>query len=236
MLALSFLAAVAYAFVSFAKDMTRLPEPLTAPVLVNEVPKGVDVFDFLNELVYRLFSLAPVLLVGHLFSRAGESMRRIGFDLTQPRSDFLIGLALAVAAHAAAIASFLGAKALHIPYRPIIGVNADAPPLAIVLLFLVAITAAVTEEVIVNAYLITRLQELGWTTRCAIAASAVLRGAYHLYQGVGGFVGNLVGGTVAGLVFVRTKRIMPLVIAHFLIDLIAFFGDYFYGEHLGWLR
>ena len=52
----------------------------------------------------------------------------------------------------------------------------------------------------------------------AVAASALLRAAYHLYQGWGGFLGNLVLGAVFGGLFVRTRRTWPLVVAHALID------------------
>ena len=38
-------------------------------------------------------------------------------------------------------------------------------------------------------------------------AAAVLRGSYHLYQGLGGFVGNLVMGLVFGRVWQRTNRL-----------------------------
>lgn len=235
-LALSSLVWVSYALIAFAEDQLRLPDPMTRPVLVNRFPVGLDAFGFARTLVSRLFELTPVFLVAHFFARARTSMRSIGFDLTRLRFDVGLGVALALGAHAAAIASFLAAKALDVPYRPIIGVNADAPPAAAVLLLVGSLTAAVSEEVIVNAYLITRLKELGWRVGWSIGVSAVLRATYHLYQGAGGFVGNLVGGAIAGLVFVRTGRVMPLVIAHFLIDVIAFFGDFFFGEHLDWLR
>ncbi|KZM68243.1 hypothetical protein AWN90_10035 [Nocardia terpenica] len=45
---------------------------------------------------------------------------------------------------------------------------------------------AVAEEVLVVAFLITRLRSLGWTENRSLLASAVLRGSYHLYQGLGG--------------------------------------------------
>ena len=41
---------------------------------------------------------------------------------------------------------------------------------------------------------------LSWRSR----KSAVLRGSYHLYQGFGGFVGNIVMGLVFGRVWQRT--------------------------------
>ena len=70
----------------------------------------------------------------------------------------------------------------------------------------------------------TRLSELGCRTASAVAASALLRGTYHVYQGIGAFIGNAIMGAVFALWFVRTKRVMPLVVAHALLDVGAFVG------------
>ena len=91
---------------------------------------------------------------------------------------------------------------------------------------------------VVVMYLLIRLRQLGWKPWQAIAASSVLRGSYHLYQGVSAGVGNLVMGLVFAYYFHRgsrssrsetsdpgeheIKRVWPLVIAHFLIDAVAY--------------
>lgn len=78
------------------------------------------------------------------------------------------------------------------------------------------------EELVVVAYLCTRLRQLGWKPWQFIAASAALRGSYHLYQGVSAGVGNIVMGVVFAYYFHRTGRVWPLVLAHFLIDAVAY--------------
>ena len=95
---------------------------------------------------------------------------------------------------------------------------------AVPVLILAAAANGVLEEVVVVGYLLTRLRELGWRTWHAIAASALLRGSYHLYQGFGAFVGNAIMGVVFALFFLRTRRVLPLVIAHTLLDVAAFVG------------
>jgi membrane protease YdiL (CAAX protease family) len=70
------------------------------------------------------------------------------------------------------------------------------------------------------------------TAVAAISASALLRGTYHLYQGWGGFLGNLAMGALFGYVFVRARRTWPLVIAHFLLDVAAALGYVAFREHL----
>ena len=78
------------------------------------------------------------------------------------------------------------------------------------------------EEVVVVMYLVTRLRQLGWKPWQFIAASAALRGSYHLYQGVSAGFGNIVMGVVFAWYFHKTGRVWPLVLAHFLIDAVAF--------------
>src|SRR5699024_11412277 len=65
---------------------------------------------------------------------------------------------------------------------------------------------------------------LGWSGRRIIVVSALLRGAYHTYQGIGPGLANLVMGLLFGEWYRRTRRTMPLVIAHTLLDMFAFVG------------
>ncbi len=84
--------------------------------------------------------------------------------------------------------------------------------------------AAIVEEVILLGYLFDRLRRLGWSWWSIIIATALLRAAYHAYQGVGAIIGNFVMGLVFGWCYRRWGRVMPLVIAHTLIDVVAFVG------------
>lgn len=78
------------------------------------------------------------------------------------------------------------------------------------------------EEVVVVMYLMTRLGQLGGKPWQAIAASSVLRGSYHLYQGISAGFGNIAMGIVFAWYFHRTGKVWPLVLAHFLIDAVAY--------------
>ncbi|MCZ9305546.1 CPBP family intramembrane glutamic endopeptidase [Corynebacterium macclintockiae] len=80
------------------------------------------------------------------------------------------------------------------------------------------------EELVVVAWLSTRLRQLrvGWAW--VFAATAILRGSYHLYQGYSAGVGNIVMGLIYLWYFKKTGRIWPLVIGHGLIDTVAFVG------------
>jgi len=92
--------------------------------------------------------------------------------------------------------------------------------------------AALLEETVVLAYLVTRLQQLGWSAWAAIGASAVLRGSYHLYQGWGGFLGNVAMGLLFGVLFVRWRRAWPFVVAHLLLDVAAAATFLWFGDRL----
>ena len=91
------------------------------------------------------------------------------------------------------------------------------------------------EEIIVVAFLLTRLRQLRVNPVAAMLASSLLRGAYHLYQGFSAGLGNVVMGLVFAYVWRRTGRLWPLIIAHGIIDSVAYVGYAFAAGHLGWL-
>jgi membrane protease YdiL (CAAX protease family) len=102
-------------------------------------------------------------------------------------------------------------------------------------LLLSAAQNGILEEVIVVGYLLSRLDRLGVKPAWAVAISAVIRGSYHLYQGAGAFLGNAVMGVIFALLYRRWGRVTPLIIAHFLIDAVAFVGYALLAGHVSWL-
>jgi hypothetical protein len=84
-------------------------------------------------------------------------------------------------------------------------------------------------------YLLHRLSQLGWRPGHALTVSALLRGSYHLYQGFGGFAGNVVMGLIFGRLYQRWGRAAPLVVAHTLIDGVTFVGYTLLHGHVAWL-
>lgn len=96
-----------------------------------------------------------------------------------------------------------------------------------------AIRHGILEEVVVVGYLFDRLGRLGWGKWQIIVTSAVLRGSYHLYQGIGPFVGNVAMGMIFGYVYSRKGRVMPLVVAHAFLDIAGFVGYALLGSAIG---
>jgi membrane protease YdiL (CAAX protease family) len=171
----------------------------------------------------------------YLLWRSGLSPARIGLARFEWRTDLVGGIGLAALIGLPGLALYLAARALHL--------NASVIPSSlgdtwwrVPMLVLVAFANGWAEEVIVVGYLLTRLGQLGLHPRWALLCSSVLRGGYHLYQGFGAGLGNLAMGVVFGYVWQRTGRLWPLVIAHGLIDTVAFVGYALLGRHLGWLH
>jgi membrane protease YdiL (CAAX protease family) len=195
------------------------------------------------DLAYQLtgigLALVPVALCLYLLERVQPSepgtaaYRRLGLDLHRPRLDVGGGLALAAAIGIPGLALYRAATALGFNTQ-VAPANLTAVWWTVPVLVLSAIQNAVLEEVVVVGYLLTRLEQLGVGARWAVGISAVVRGSYHLYQGFGGFVGNIVMGVVFALVWRRWKRVGPLVVAHALIDIVAFVGYALLKDHLPW--
>jgi membrane protease YdiL (CAAX protease family) len=102
-------------------------------------------------------------------------------------------------------------------------------------LVLSALQDGILEEVLVIGYLLSRLRMLGISPASAVAISAVLRGSYHLFQGAGSFFGNVIMGIVFGTLFLRWRRTNPMIIAHLLINSVAFIGYALLSGHVSWL-
>ena len=203
-------------------------------VLNGSMAPGRPLLDLTLQLLNITLSLAPVLLVFYLLARAGEGPSSIGVDASQPGRDLGRGTALA------AIVGGTGLGLYLIAYHIGVELNVVAENLPdiwwrIPVLLLSAFQNAVLEEVVVLGYLMSRLDRLGVRPRWAIVISAVVRGSYHLYQGFGGFLGNAVMGVIFATLFLRWRRTTPMIIAHTLIDAVAFIGYAVLAGHVSWL-
>ncbi len=208
---------------------TLFEAPVSRSVAVAVYP-SVELARQLSDIV---FSLAPVALVLHLARRNREDLRTFGLSTATLGEDVVWGLGAALVVSAVGLSLYLGAIALNVN-RFVVPV----PPLGhwwtVPVLVLGSLQNAVLEEVIVVGYLIRRLEQIGLATMAALAASAALRGSYHLYQGWGGFTGNLLLGLFFGWIFVRTRRTWPLITAHFVVDSLAGIAYIAFRGHCVW--
>ncbi len=203
-------------------------------VLNGSMAPGRPLLDLTLQLLNVTLSLAPVLLVFYLLARAGEGPSAIGVDARQPGRDLARGVGLAAVIGGSGLGLYLIAYHLGVELN-VVAENLPDIWWRIPVLLLSAFQNAALEEVVVLGYLLSRLDRLGVRPRYAIAISAVVRGSYHLYQGVGGFIGNAVMGTIFGVLYRRWGRVTPMIIAHFLIDAVAFVGYAILAGHVSWL-
>ncbi|WP_344094397.1 CPBP family intramembrane glutamic endopeptidase [Microbacterium deminutum] len=191
---------------------------------LNPAANAQAFWDVLYQFLALFFSLAPIALAIYLLWEPGVSaFRRIGLDFRRFGRDAGLGVVLVAVIGIPGLALYAGGRALGIT------VQVDAAPLdpswwTVPLLLLSALRAGLTEEVIFIGYLFDRLRRLGWGWWTIILSTAALRGMYHAYQGIGPIFGNFAMGVVFGWCYRRWGRVMPLVIAHTLIDIIAFVG------------
>jgi membrane protease YdiL (CAAX protease family) len=216
-------------------DSLLRPEPLSRQAVALNVPQAtIGLIDLLKQLLSAAQLVAWGALGLYLLWRAGIKLASIGLDRGRVRRDLLTGAGLA------ALIGIPGLGLYLVAYR--LGANLAVFPSTLgdtwwrpIALTASAAGNAWAEEVLVVGYLITRLRQLDLRENTSLLGSAVLRGSYHFYQGFGGFAGNLVMGLVFGRIWQRTNRLWPLVIAHTLLDVVAFVGYSLLRGRVSWL-
>jgi membrane protease YdiL (CAAX protease family) len=216
-------------------DSLLKPQPLSHQSVSLNVPQAAaNLIDLLFQLANVLQLVAWGALGVYLLWRTGTRARGIGLDARQPARDLAAGVGLAALIGIPGLGLYLLTRAL--------GLNLTVQPTTLTdtwwrvpVLVLAAVGNAWAEEALVVGYLVTRLRQFGWGENRSVAVSAVLRGSYHLYQGFGGFLGNVVMGLVFGRVWQRINRLWALVVGHALLDVVAFLGYALLHGHVRWL-
>lgn len=229
-LALSLGRSAVYALLALADTLSRGPLRGQSTAL-NTSQSPRPWFDLAYQLLGIAATITPAALAVLFLALAGlPAFQALGLDLGAPGRR--VRALLRDLAQGFLLATCIGIPGLAIYYLGrAIGATVEVVPAAlgeywwsIPVLLLQAVKNAVIEEVIAVGYLTVRLERLGWGPRRIIVASAVLRGSYHLYQGIGPGIANLLMGLVFAEFFRRTRRTMPLIIAHTVLDTAAFVG------------
>lgn len=211
------------------RAIARLIEATVSPEALNEQKAT------LNQAQSTLPWLDPILQLissGVLFAWGGLAVFLLLRHLPTPalvRSwrlrgrDWLHGAGLAALIGLPGLAFYLGAVHLGLS-KQVVPTGLDESWWRIPLLIVNSWVNGFAEELVVVAWLSTRLRQLRISWAWVFAASALLRGSYHLYQGYSAGLGNVIMGVIYLWYFKRTGRIWPLVIGHGLIDTVAFVG------------
>jgi hypothetical protein len=235
LLGVSLGASALFALVRYLGDLTKAgPVRQQVAQLNGSYAPGRPWLDLALQLTAIFTSIIPAFLAIHFLGRSGDGAAAIGLDDRQPRRDAAAGAVLAAVVGGAGLGFYL--LAWHL------GANLTVVPESLPtvwwrapVLILSAFQNALVEEVIVVGYLLLRLRQLGWGDNRALVASAALRGSYHLYQGIGAFAANAAMGLLFGRLYQRWGRVTPLVIAHTLIDAVAFVGYAALRGRVSWL-
>ncbi len=222
--ALSLGASAVYSLVSLIAKLTADSGLASSTAVINRSLSDREWLDFTYQILAIGFGLSPVALVLFLLWQQGRNpFVLLGLNFLEPKKDILRGFLLAALIGIPGLGLYLLSR--------IAGLSAEVIPAnlttywwVIPILLMAAVKAALLEEVVVIGYFYQRLAELGWSDKKQIVFSALVRGVYHLYQGFGGFVGNFIMGLVFGSLYKKWGRVMPLVVAHFLLDAVVFVG------------
>jgi membrane protease YdiL (CAAX protease family) len=192
-------------------------------VLVLHIPEPASANANLRVVHGLLFEVAGLAALAYVLWK-----RRAGAEaLTAPTraSDFPIGAALCILAlmvsgvvgvmlHSAWIVA-----TGHPPAQPNIPQMMGMQPSVAWLIFLLINPWA--EELVVRGFLMTEVTALAGV-RTAVIVSTLVQVSYHLYQGWFNAAGIAVVFLGFSLYYASTRRLLPVVVAHTLMDLMAF--------------
>ncbi|MCM0622827.1 CPBP family intramembrane glutamic endopeptidase [Nocardioides bruguierae] len=224
-----------YSVVSLVAALTA-PGSLSsqAATLNSSIAPDRPWLDLTYQLLRIVFALIPVLLAGYLLVRSGDRLREVWFRGAGWLKDLGWGAALAAAVGTVGLIFYLATYALGTNLT-VVAQGLGETWWRVPVLVLAAAENAVLEEFLVLGFVQVRLRQLGFGTGAAIGLAALLRGSYHLYQGLGGFVGNLVMGLLFGTLYSRWGRVTPLVVTHTLLDVGAFVGYAVLAGRVDWI-
>ncbi len=231
-----------YSILSIVERLTRGPSLSDQRTVINTavVPDRpwLEILIKLSDFIF--LDIVPLILLAYLVTQiykpAATWFESLGFgpySWNWLAKDFSRGVVLAALIGIPGFGFYLLTKAIGINTQVVAA--GDTRWWGYGLLILAAIGTAFYEEVIIVGYLFARAKQLYLGPVVTITISALLRGAFHLYQGFGGFIGNVIMGAVFGYYFYRVKRVGPLVMAHALIDIVAFVGYALLANHVSWL-
>ena len=205
----------------------RLIDAALAPTPLNQ--QSTTLNDAASSLPWLDIAL-QLASAATLFAWGGLALFLLGTSLPRPRwRDWAWGAGLAALIGIPGLILYVTSLQFGLTKEVIPATDAVKVPLLLVW----SAANAFAEETVVVMWLFTRLRQLRVPLAGAIAASAILRGTYHLYQGFSAGLGNLVMGVIFAYFYHRTGKIWPLILAHFLIDAVAYLGYLFLD--LSWL-
>lgn len=223
-----------YAIVRLVDISTRGPIS-DSQAKLNTSESVRPLFDLVYQLLGIGFAVVPVVLALWFMARDRDtdpsipSLRtRMGWpvNLRGWMVHVLWGAGLFVVIGAGTLGVYFLGRTLGVTAQ-IMPNNLGAYWWTVPVLILHAIKNGVLEEVLLLGYATDRLHKMRISPWVAIISLALFRGSYHLYQGIGPFVGNVIMGLLFGYLYFFGPRsirgsVMPFVWAHTFIDVVGF--------------
>jgi membrane protease YdiL (CAAX protease family) len=205
------------AVVALAQHVNGVGTVTRFPVILQDNPVAnliIGIFAYLPVAV-----MVPVAL--HLLTRTGQTPRMLGLVRPSLRYDVWPALGLMGASFGSEIVLAIIVSPLLLHHPGLLSKTAVGHVPAYYVIYGIAISAttAVAEEVLVNGYLLVRLEQLGWSPRRAFILSLVLRTSYHVYYGIG-FIFTVPFGYFVTRSFQKNRRLTRPIVTHFLFDAI----------------
>jgi membrane protease YdiL (CAAX protease family) len=190
----------------------------------------------LLRIIYQLVGLFSLYFA---LRYQGRKLADIGFSI-KPRL-WEIGRAFALFFGVIFLQAFLQAVLYLfvspvVPWLRVMGPNRNFDQAALfgtgasLLAIAVVILNPFYEELLVRAFLITEFQGLYLSTTLAVSVSVALQTSYHLYQGLPMALSHVPIFLTFSLYYVRTRRILPVVLAHLVMDVLSL-GLYAHQQH-----
>ncbi|BDQ00879.1 CPBP family intramembrane glutamic endopeptidase [Aquiluna sp. KACHI24] len=219
-LLLSLGASAIYSTLSLLRKLAS-PEGLAgSTTTINRPVVETPWLDLIYQLVGIGLALVPVLLALY-FLRQDQ----VSIGLIPNLRDVGLGVLMAASIGIPGIGLYFLALELGLTSRVVPSSIGDFV-WTIPILLLAALRSGLQEEVIVVGFLLSKLKLVNptFSVFLLVLTSAAIRASYHSYQGFSAVLGNFVMGIVFALVFLRTARVAPLVIAHTLMNSVVFIG------------
>jgi len=201
---------------------------LTGIILAFIVPllltiwMGAMHMDYYNKLFYSRFIYwgMVLMLLGYALKIERqplliwkESKITIGYFLLSVLVLYLLSIGAAIVS----AMTTLGVHDSNEMMKKVIGVLKGHPTM----IFFIALTAGVTEELIFRGYLLTRLSQLFKNNAAAIIVSSLLFSALHYkYGSYRELIFTFLVGALFSVYYMEYRNIKALMFAHFLIDFI----------------
>lgn len=167
----------------------------------------------------------PLALLFVLLKRQGRSLQDLGFSSRW--SDILTAFRLTVAGF---MATFIGFAAIRFFYYSFthhsfvnFGPHNNFSATSVWLILPFIVLNGFHEEIIVRGYLMTEWIELRGSRQMAGFISLAVQTSYHLYYGVFGALTVGCGLSVLAIYYAKSRRLMPVILAHIFWDLFTVF-------------